>query len=453
MYLDGSLPDYDLAFGQGLSRATYPPRNEYDNQYARALSHYASRRDFLGSFPPAAPQYQDRLDYYSGAALTGVIDRPSLMTSDLPGLKAAFLARNDPSCVTDNEFLAHLSGQNQSPERSSFSMYNSTMSSLSAAFQPPSPKRRGVDRATSPMRLVTTSDFHLAHADPSVAAARASYPLSAMPRQPPPVPRYTASPIWGEPAQHVQSNCLHRAMPLSATGHAPMFVGSGGSPLVQSHLAQVQSHMIQSSVETDPVRLRQRQKQIDYGKNTRGYERYMELVPKHRRRRSDPRTPDKHQKYSKRAWDGLVRKWRRDLHRWDPPEDLLASSSSSASTSVNTSVTQSMSSTQSAPTSITDDLLNLSIAGSSVTSSGSDRSCRSSISSKAPTFVDTEVDDSDSRDGPSDGEIDDMGHLFATSVLDEEDERQGSQLLFERGRTVLYAGAGAGAAQDDSSWE
>ena len=34
----------------------------------------------------------------------------------------------------------------------------------------------------------------------------------------------------------------------------------------------------------------------------------------------DPVTPDVHQVCSKRAFDGQVRKWRRMLHAWDPPE-------------------------------------------------------------------------------------------------------------------------------------
>ncbi|KAI9015490.1 histone RNA hairpin-binding protein RNA-binding domain-containing protein [Hyaloraphidium curvatum] len=66
-------------------------------------------------------------------------------------------------------------------------------------------------------------------------------------------------------------------------------------------------------------RLEQRQKQIDYGKNTAGYERYTKMVPKSKRKRGDPQTPDKYASYSKRAWDGLVRVWRRKLHAWDPP--------------------------------------------------------------------------------------------------------------------------------------
>lgn len=32
-------------------------------------------------------------------------------------------------------------------------------------------------------------------------------------------------------------------------------------------------------------------------------------------------TPDVHKACSKRAFEGLVKKWRRQLHAWDPPSD------------------------------------------------------------------------------------------------------------------------------------
>jgi hypothetical protein len=44
-------------------------------------------------------------------------------------------------------------------------------------------------------------------------------------------------------------------------------------------------------------------------------------VPKHERKSGHPLTPKISQKCSKRCWDGQVRKWRRDLHEWDPPEN------------------------------------------------------------------------------------------------------------------------------------
>ncbi|KAG0626385.1 hypothetical protein M758_2G121800 [Ceratodon purpureus] len=74
-------------------------------------------------------------------------------------------------------------------------------------------------------------------------------------------------------------------------------------------------------VEVDPHRLCQRQKQIDYGKNTLGYERYTDTVPRYQRTKTDPRTPDIRQVCSKRSWDGQIRKWRRLLHEYDPPKD------------------------------------------------------------------------------------------------------------------------------------
>uniref|UniRef100_A0A1I8N196 Histone RNA hairpin-binding protein RNA-binding domain-containing protein n=1 Tax=Musca domestica TaxID=7370 RepID=A0A1I8N196_MUSDO len=74
-----------------------------------------------------------------------------------------------------------------------------------------------------------------------------------------------------------------------------------------------------SYTETDAAVLTRRQKQIDYGKNTVAYERYTEMVPKAQRTRDHPRTPNKYGKYSRRAFDGLVKIWRKQLHYYDPP--------------------------------------------------------------------------------------------------------------------------------------
>ena len=42
------------------------------------------------------------------------------------------------------------------------------------------------------------------------------------------------------------------------------------------------------------------------------------MVPKHRRTRTDPRTLDVGAAASKRAWDGIYKVWRRQLHAYDP---------------------------------------------------------------------------------------------------------------------------------------
>lgn len=109
-----------------------------------------------------------------------------------------------------------------------------------------------------------------------------------------------------------------------------------------------------SRVLTPEEKLVVRQRQIDLGKKTAGYQRYLTAVPRsvararHRRtvacRRScarcstcsavvncvrcrsqrtaaHPRTPNIHKVCSKRSFDGLVRKWRRLLHDYDLPGD------------------------------------------------------------------------------------------------------------------------------------
>jgi len=75
-------------------------------------------------------------------------------------------------------------------------------------------------------------------------------------------------------------------------------------------------------IETDPRRLEQRLKQINFGKNTVAYQTYLEKVPRCKRKRGQhPFTPDINRKMSKRAFSGLVKAWRRQLHNWDSASD------------------------------------------------------------------------------------------------------------------------------------
>lgn len=78
----------------------------------------------------------------------------------------------------------------------------------------------------------------------------------------------------------------------------------------------VEKLSLQNGVETDDHRLAQRQKQIDYGKNTIAYDKFIAARPRHMRKHGDPMTPLVHQKCSKRSFVGQVISWRKKVYSY-----------------------------------------------------------------------------------------------------------------------------------------
>lgn len=77
---------------------------------------------------------------------------------------------------------------------------------------------------------------------------------------------------------------------------------------------------------SDPAharRIKQRRRQVLFGKNTSGYEEYIKKIPKHKRRPRSldcPMTPDHTLDVPTKRWQGLMNAWRRGLHKFDPPD-------------------------------------------------------------------------------------------------------------------------------------
>lgn len=88
---------------------------------------------------------------------------------------------------------------------------------------------------------------------------------------------------------------------------------------------------IMNTLETDLDVIARRKKQIGYGKNTKAYTKYLETVPKKSRVKGvHPMTPDKYKKLSRRSFDALVKRWKRDIATWGPDEYGQAHSSTSS---------------------------------------------------------------------------------------------------------------------------
>eukprot|EP00587_Corethron_hystrix_P008717 CAMPEP_0113309238 /NCGR_PEP_ID=MMETSP0010_2-20120614/7366_1 /TAXON_ID=216773 ORGANISM="Corethron hystrix, Strain 308" /NCGR_SAMPLE_ID=MMETSP0010_2 /ASSEMBLY_ACC=CAM_ASM_000155 /LENGTH=311 /DNA_ID=CAMNT_0000164459 /DNA_START=86 /DNA_END=1021 /DNA_ORIENTATION=+ /assembly_acc=CAM_ASM_000155 len=99
-------------------------------------------------------------------------------------------------------------------------------------------------------------------------------------------------------------------IPVLIDGRPPTYLPRPSSPSFTPEIAR---------------RIAQRQKAIDFGKNTAGYENYCRAVPPEERRQRGgivegrPNTPDVYLDIGTRRWQGMVKAWRRQLHAYDPP--------------------------------------------------------------------------------------------------------------------------------------
>jgi len=91
-------------------------------------------------------------------------------------------------------------------------------------------------------------------------------------------------------------------------------------------------------------RIESRQKMIQKGKNTAGYDCYLQKVPKHQRRARSmdtPSTPDPTLDIPAKRWQGMVKAWRVALHKYDPVDLLVNTTTSTTNTSTTNQQTSS----------------------------------------------------------------------------------------------------------------
>ncbi|KAI9217671.1 hypothetical protein BC828DRAFT_390563 [Blastocladiella britannica] len=172
--------------------------------------------------------------------------------------------------------------------------------------------------AATPPAAVTVQKLRL--------AAPAFYPRLAAPLEPVPAPQFAG------PPHHHRSPSPPPPLPGSRTG--------------DDDAADKELPRMGPGASSPQRRLAQRQKQIDFGKNTIGYQNYSMAVPRYHylvlydsfiysmkvwrsvhflfrqeRKRGDPVTPTKESRCSTRTWVGQIRRWRRALHKWDNMND------------------------------------------------------------------------------------------------------------------------------------
>lgn len=105
---------------------------------------------------------------------------------------------------------------------------------------------------------------------------------------------------------------------VTNTGKRYSTYGVQDRPLKRRRLwyETVTCRALANGVETDAHRISQRQKQIEFGKNTPAYDRFNKVCPRKHRRFGDPMTPLPHQKCSKRSFAGQITSWKKRVYEY-----------------------------------------------------------------------------------------------------------------------------------------
>ena len=74
----------------------------------------------------------------------------------------------------------------------------------------------------------------------------------------------------------------------------------------------------------DPKIISRRSKQIERGKNTPAYDNYIKIVPRTKRTKLEPSTPDKYAISSTQSFDQQITLWRTALLKYDSAAPSLA---------------------------------------------------------------------------------------------------------------------------------
>jgi len=154
------------------------------------------------------------------------------------------------------------------------------------------------------------------------SATAVTLPIAVVQQPASPSPKYVPPPKKETPAPSVPVEIVTEITVAENAAQEEPEANAEEKMVVMEWKAKKQTKRMKER-ETDAKRLAARQKQIDIGMNTPGYRAFMATLVDGKSKAEAAKTPDKHQKCSKRSWDGQVRKWRRQLHVYDPPGTVM----------------------------------------------------------------------------------------------------------------------------------